>query len=352
MGAQEVVREALLVLGAAFLLCVGLFLGHALLLESRRRRHAPRLERGRRALLTAAHTQRLPTAEMAFLQDLAPRLQVRLFTELIPSLGGSDRARLGALSRQVGLTARAESLCRRREWWDRLRGVRLLAALGGGAEAVPPLLDDRRPEVRAAAVEWAAGRPEPAVVRRLVEQLARPAGEVRFVLPDTLLRIGAPAVEPLARFLETHSGAEARAALDVAAGLPDSRFTAAALRLCRDADAGVRERAADLLGSVGGDPVVEELTRLLGDGDAGVRASACASLGRLGHWPAAAVIVRLLRDPAWAVRREAGLALRALGSPGRLLLRRALQDEDAFAADMARQVLDLPEEPGTGESPA
>jgi HEAT repeat protein len=88
---------------------------------------------------------------------------------------------------------------------------------------------------------------------------------------------------------------------------------------------------------------VEVLMELLGDEDAGVRASAAEALGKLGHWPAAPSVARLLRDPAWRVRREAGLALRALGSPGQLLLRRSLADEDRFAAEMSRQILDLPE---------
>jgi len=54
----------------------------------------------------------------------------------------------------------------------------------------------------------------------------------------------------------------------------------------------------------------------------------------------------LLRDQAWVVRREAALALRAMGAPGTLLLRRALTSDDRFAADMAKQVLGLP---GTAE---
>ena len=41
-------------------------------------------------------------------------------------------------------------------------------------------------------------------------------------------------------------------------------------------------------------------------------------------------------------RHAAGLALRELGSPGALLLRRTRQDDNLFAADMARRVLDLP----------
>jgi hypothetical protein len=46
------------------------------------------------------------------------------------------------------------------------------------------------------------------------------------------------------------------------------------------------------------------------------------------------------------VRRQAGLALRALGAPGELLLRRTVAGDDPFAADMARLLLELPPAPG------
>jgi hypothetical protein len=42
------------------------------------------------------------------------------------------------------------------------------------------------------------------------------------------------------------------------------------------------------------------------------------------------------------VRQRAGLALKAIGAPGIITLRQALEDPDPFARDMARQVLDLP----------
>jgi HEAT repeat protein len=62
----------------------------------------------------------------------------------------------------------------------------------------------------------------------------------------------------------------------------------------------------------------------------------------MNHWQAASQLAESLRDSTWRVRREAGFALRALGAPGALFLRRAIKGNDAFAADMAQQVLDLP----------
>jgi HEAT repeat protein len=103
-----------------------------------------------------------------------------------------------------------------------------------------------------------------------------------------------------------------------------------------------RARAAALTGAIGGRAAVETLVRLLHDPAAEVRASAAHALGKLEHWPAAASLAALLRDPAWDVRRAAALALRAMGAPGLLLLRRSTSDEDRFARDIARQALELP----------
>jgi HEAT repeat protein len=73
-----------------------------------------------------------------------------------------------------------------------------------------------------------------------------------------------------------------------------------------------------------------------------VRAAAARGLGRMRHWQAATNLALGMRDPAWRVRRESGMALRAVGAPGVLLLRRTLKGDDAFAADMAQLILDLP----------
>jgi HEAT repeat protein len=98
-----------------------------------------------------------------------------------------------------------------------------------------------------------------------------------------------------------------------------------------------------LLGALGGGVGVDALLSLLDDAVDDVRAAAAWALGQLSHWPAAGGLAAHMRDPAWEVRRNAALALRRLGSPGIVLLRRALDSDDRYAADMAQQILDLPD---------
>lgn len=317
--------------------------GHAALAQRRVRRWRVPVEKGRRALLEVVRMGRVSRADHATLQRLPVRDQIRLFTEIVPSIKGESSDRLGRLARDIGLLPAAERMARGGDWRDRLHGVRLLTAVGGGADVVPPLMDDPHPAVRAEAVEWAGTHPTPALVERLVDRLPQTDRYGGFVVRDALLRVGQGAVDPLARFLETHDGRAAEPALDVAVGLPDVRFAAAALRLCQDPLPEVRARAAALAGAVGSEEAVGRLQTLVHDESAEVRAAAAAALGRLRHWPSAPVIAPLLRDGAWIVRSQSALALRGLGSPGLLYLRRSLGDADAFAADISRQVLDLPD---------
>jgi hypothetical protein len=343
MTPRFLVESALIAEGVILILSLLILFGHAAQAHRRERRWRVPMERGRRALLEVVRTGRPPRADDELLRSLPVRVQVRLFTELVPSISGQSREHLARLAHDIGLVPVAERMARGRDWRDRLHGVRLLAAVGGGASIVPGLLDDPDPAVRAEAVEWAGSNPTPELIDRLVRLLPRTDRYGSFVVRDSLLRVGPDVIPPLARYLERHNGRHAEPALDVAAGVPDVRFAPAAVRLCRDPLPHVRARAANLAGAVGSEEAVGVLQALVDDEDAEVRAAAAAALGRLGHWPSAPVIAPLLRDRAWIVRSQSALALRRLGSPGLLYLRKSLRDEDAFAADISRQVLDLPE---------
>jgi hypothetical protein len=339
---------AVALLEAALLaLAAGALVGRAVVGRRRERRLEPRLRHTRVAAAASLNRPGLDDAVVAEVAALPRALQIRLVSELARQVDGAQRRRLAGLADALGLVALAEGWCRRRRWWLRLRGARLLSALDTGNGAVVlALFADPRAEVRAQAAEWAAQQPGDGPIGHLLELLDDPRPVCRFAVKDALLRHGFAAEEPIARYL-ARSEPRPHEALEVAAGIAGPRFLPAGMRYAGAEDPAVRARAAVLLGGIGGAEAVARLTALLGDDEADVRAAAATALGRLAHWPAAGALSERLADPAWAVRRAAGLALRDIGAPGLLLLRRSLTMPDRFGRDMARQILDLPDTPAT-----
>lgn len=334
--------EALVILAAA-----AVFLGHGIATGLASRRNLRRRSAGSTRLRLLLDEARDGSGEggsqIHALASLPRRMQIDLLTALAPSLGGSQRARLSWVATEMGVAALAEARCGSRLWWRRLRGARLCTLLGAGARSVPPLLHDPRPEVRAQAAEWVVEYHDDDLVQALLAMLDLDEGSTRFAVMDSLIRIGGPLTKPLAEHLAAVHGSSLGPALEVAAALPDATMLPAALALCRDDAGHIRALAAGLAGAIGGPAAFAALEALLGDQQAEVRAAAARALGKAGHWPAAPSLAGLLGDPGWGVRQEAATALRLLGSPGVLYLRRALRSEDPFAAQVAQQVLELPE---------
>jgi hypothetical protein len=322
---------------------LGLYLGHGAWSTRAVRRSAARLAQGRGALQAALDVEEAGQVEPGRLAELPRRLQIEVLAGVAPRLAGAQRQRVTALAAELGLLALAQAWCHSRLWWRRLRGARLCTLLGGGTASVPPLLGDRRPEVRAQAAEWAVEYHNDEIVELLLQMLDVDDGSTRFTVKDSLIRIGRPLTERLAFHLSGRAGPSLGPALEVAVALPDPVLLPAALALCHDEDPRIRALAAGLAGAIGGGPAVEVLMGLLGDEAPETRASAARALGRAGHWAAAASLAGLLGDRSWDVRRQASVALRTLGSPGMLFLREALSARDPFAADAARHALDLPD---------
>jgi hypothetical protein len=288
---------------------------------------------------------------IARLRQLPRSVQVRVLTDVARNLTGVPRDRIADIAVMTGLAAWAREASKSDDRWRRLHAARFFSVAGGGDDVVRRLLRDPDPLVRTEAVEWAATDPDDETTAALVGLLDDVREPYHFAVMDALVRIGAPSVPHLVRWLEGRAGDSARPGLRVAACLPDARFLPSALRLCSDAAPASRELAVALAGTLGGAEAVEALLRAAGDESAPVRAAAARGLGHLRHWPAAATLRDLLRDRSWTVRREAGLALRALGAPGEIVLRRMLSDSDRFAAATARHLLDWPERPVTGAIP-
>lgn len=341
MVAAWVLEVSLAVLAGLFAGAAIFLTAHGLWLRARHRWSAERLAAGR-AALHAVLLEGARGRELEILRRLPPSLRTRVVLDLSRSVTGETRAALGRVAEELGVLGIARVRLRSRHWWRRLHAVRTLQTLEVGVVRFRALLRDPSSAVRAQAAEWAGEHPDPDVARALLEVLTGSDPFSRFTVQDSLLRLGAAAVQPLAEFLARHDGPEVVPALEVAASLAQAPFAAPAVRLCGSTRPEVRALAAELLGAVGGRDGTETLVALLDDPEAPVRAAAAHALGRIGHWPSGVAIARRLRDPAWAVRQAAGLALRSLGSPGELLLRRYRDDDDRFAADMARRVLELP----------
>ncbi len=310
--------------------------------RTRKARVEARLIRGRATMARVLADDRRED-DIAALAALPESTRVALILEFAPSLAGRERARLTSIGARIGIVDRAASLCASRLWWRRLRGARLVTALDHDTPAMRPLLRDRSPAVRAQALVWAAGRVDEDIIDELVRHLVDPERLCRFTVQDSLLRLGNPAAAALARFLRSLDSAGLEDALAVAKGLAQPELLEPVIALASHHDDRVRAHAVAVLGVLGGEVAVRILTTRLHDTSPLVRAAAAHATGELGYWQASSDIARLLGDPNWPVRRESALALRRLGGAGQLSLRRALGDKNPFAADMARQVLDLPD---------
>ena len=323
-------------------LALSLYLLHGVWLLFNQRRRLVQTEKARESMVGLVNSTVVDLEQIESLRRLPQNVQTKAFLEVARNVSGSGMERLRFMAQQVGVLDHARKLCASRRWTRRLRGARILSQMDVPDPLVLKLLIDPHPALRAQAAEWAAAQPSMPVIAAMLRLLADPATQARFAVQTALLRMGAVAAGPLATFLERNSGSAAEAGLRVAEALAEPRFEQAGLRLSRPADVAIRTAAAKLLGAVGGAAAAERLLELLGDEAFQVRAAAAQSLGRMRHWQAGSALSECLVDPTWSVRRQAALALRAIGAPGVLFLRRAVKGNDRFAADMAQQILDLP----------
>lgn len=330
--------EIALVVG--FVLALALSAGSARVRVARRER---RRETGRLVLARTIARHHDSLEGLDEFVELPWVVQQELVREFGGALTGSARNRLSHLGRRSGVAQRAERLCQSRYWWKRLAGARVLTALDHDCAAMRPLLNDPNPTVRAQAIVWAAGRVDESIIAELVAHLADDERICRFTVQDSLLRLGRPAATVLARALTNPEWPGLADGLFVARGLAHPELLEPTLALTQHAREDVRARSAGVLGVLGGEKAVDALVHQLQDPAWTVRAAAAHSLGDLNAWGACPSLLSLMGDTNWPVRRESALALRRMGGLGLLALRRALTSENTFTADMARQVLDMPE---------
>jgi HEAT repeat protein len=218
------------------------------------------------------------------------------------------------------------------------RAVVLLGLLGA-REAhgeIAELLSDRDPDVRLAAASALEALAEGRSAYLLIDALER-----GLLSPIQVIeRIAHPwAVEALlAGIADLSPGA--RAAVWRAAGLAGAR--AAVPDLCAALRAGTDEErisATRALGELAAVRAKGELTRALDDPRWEVRAQAATALGRIAEAESVPLLEAAMTDRAWWVRANAANALARLDSEGAAALARVRRGPDAYAADLANEVL-------------
>ena len=321
-------------------LCCLFILWRAATSSSTSRHRRRQVERANRTFGGYLESGELSAVDQRWLRSLPARKRIDLFSTFAGIFVGEERTRIHDLAQLIGLDGIAKRRCRSRFWSRRLQGARLFAIIGGGETYVLPLFQDRHVGVRTGAAEWAANHPDEDVIEQLVLLLGDNSGFCRFVVKDSFVRLGPLATTALLDNLESNSD-PSDDALDVATWISDARFLSTGLRLQTHPSSNKRAHALALLASIGGQDALSAATAAIHDDEPNVRIAALKALARIAHWNVAPLVATALRDPEWDVRLEAAMTLYALGAPGILLLRRALRDNDAFAAGMAQHVLDI-----------
>lgn len=245
----------------------------------------------------------------------------------------------------VGATSarrRIERLSRSRFWFRRVRAARLAHVLPDDAyEVVEHLLSDSSISVRAATIESFGTDQIARFAPDLLEMLTHPNQSVRFTAQQALLRGDGRITEPLSGWLANASEDSAVYGLEVAANLDDPRLLGRISQFAESNDPLIRRLVARAT-PVGSLP--EELgffRAFFDDPDPAVRATAIESSTRIDADWLLPRVAEALTDRAWKVRRAAGRALADAGALGDLYLRAALDSPDPYAADMARNFLEL-----------
>lgn len=331
----------LVTLAAATIFCV---MGWALSLV-RRRRDRLRIDAydlAAQVVLTEDHDELEATSKQ--LAAMPTAVLADVLHELSADVYGESRRRLRLVADLAGLTRKIRRWSGRRRWTRRIRAAHLLMLLPTGAGEREVLLSDRHPLVRARAIESLGRAGVGRFAPLLLAAFDHESPAVRSAAQHALAQGGVECVPPIIQLLERldRGNADHRAVLlvaEVAAQLPDERLVRALLRFVSHPDSTLRVLVAACLGNGTMSEPELHLTALLNDDAPEVRAEAARSVGRGDVKALAHRLGAALADPSWHVRRNSGAALLELGPIGTVMLRCHLDDDDAFARDMALHVL-------------
>lgn len=327
---------------------LGLLMGLATLVACRkalRDRRESRSARRRREYASALRgsDRRVLRAALSGVRGEAAQIDLAVVLQDLDDVA-VDKQVLDVEVRRSGLARRLQAQLGARDPSERGRAVLILTRLRvpGRVERLERMLDDEDPDVRLVTCAGIPLAQDPEAVTALIRALSH-----RRLAPERVIEhLGRPwAVDSLLDTLGAlDASGERRSAPRVgiarALGLAgDPRAEPALLRLLRTGILEERISAARALGTIGGRRARRELERALSDEAWQLRAQAAKALGAIANPRSARALESVLGDPAWWVRANASTSLLALGRAGLAALERALEHDDAYARDRAREAL-------------
>lgn len=309
-------------------------------LADRRRRRNQAIVRLLTDVLIGDHS----TADAASRQLMRERRAwvTRALQQLAVELSGDALERTRHLVEVLGIRREVAAMARSRRRLQRVRAAELVTLVADDA-TTGELLRDSDPLVRALTVE-AAGATNLARRRGVIHELmCDPAQVVRATTQDALIR-SSGAMDEIESAL--HDERTVDAALAVVSHVPDPNVIELALPHLGSPSPARRALVAKALGNNVSPEVSQHLAVLMEDEDESVREAAVRAAGVAGRGELAAALGRALGDSSWTVRHAAGEALSRFGPVGAMVLYGHLDDDDAYARDMALRFVHLVEEGG------
>ena len=258
------------------------------------------------------------------------------------------------LFRAAGGLKRVHRLSRSRVVRHRVQAAALLARLPFFDESstiLCRLVADPHPLVREAAARAVAIRRDAPAAAAMLRAIERYNDLSMYrVARHALARCGHEVTNGLIEGLSSELPEVRWLCLDVLGDIGDPVALPVILALARrDGDTETLTRLARALRSYSGVQVVQCLLDLAGHPEWQVRAQAARSLGLVAGRDGNAIYLdavlecleQLTRDQEYWVRNNAATALASLGEPGRRILQRLASGSDRYAAERAREALQV-----------
>lgn len=172
-------------------------------------------------------------------------------------------------------------------------------------------------------------------LKGLISTLDHKDSTVRCGAVDALVRIGTPAVGPVAEALRGEGDGAKWELVVTLRRIREGRAVEPLIQTLKDEDRRVRIEAMEALGEIGDVRAVEPLVGALKDAYSTVRMSAADALGRIGDAGAVEPLFQSVWDEDVAVRERAAEALGKMGETAVTFLVQALKGENREARQRA-----------------